>query len=742
MHTISYHRFFVFVLFTTILVIVSFNSHAAAYSCNTKQVDKFIEAEYVKSMNITTPKSRKWVQNYFMALRDGGGGILEKYKKKFDANIKVLFDNGMECDFLAKIRINGDLKDHLEGPPSVASLDVELLTGNIDSIVKFKLFLPHTRNGDNEILSTLLLRELGFLAPRTYYIPSNFNNQSVLFIFQEKIVKELIEASHLREAPILEGDERFWYANDITSFGGRVTLGRIVNDNWAIKGVTSLNISKTALSQLNLAYLEFLSGRNFFQNRNYRFLRVNALSHGEYIDKDREFKSIMVAIGAAHGLWPNNRRFYYDPIYKYFKSIYYDGNATITTLMKPTDKSILNYGTKLNIDEILGVPFAINSINKLDRKDFHTKLKKLGLNYTLDEVEFMLDRVIRNLKLMSTSNTLQDDNHYLPFFSNYKDINTNKKLIFSTEKDLRIEICNISLTSCQFDIISIKDYSKLLKGRYLGGSGIDYIFIGDKQGYVTGSYEPIHENENTFDIENGVELIAYGSLKVSINKESKKIELQTSNADDRVLLKGGMLKDWSIKFTGPINREMDGSQRFNQNLLTGCLTFLDMQVENINIDVNQASCEDSINLLRVNGNINNVAVNDALADAIDVDYSMLHFNDIKVNDAKNDCVDFSYGDYYINNVNLIDCKDKAISVGEKSTLSVDFSQILSSNIGVAAKDSSIVKVNAFNANNVATCFSAYNKKQEFWGGRITVGKHNCHSDQVFQQEGSLVEFVQ
>ena len=51
----------------------------------------------------------------------------------------------------------------------LTSLNIELIDSNIDSITGFRLFLPHTRadNGKIEIITTNLLRELGFFAPRT-----------------------------------------------------------------------------------------------------------------------------------------------------------------------------------------------------------------------------------------------------------------------------------------------------------------------------------------------------------------------------------------------------------------------------------------------------------------------------------------------------------------------------------------------------------------------------------------------
>ena len=86
--------------------------------------------------------------------------------------------------------------------------------------------------------------------------------------------------------------------------------------------------------------------------------------------------------------------------------------------------------------------------------------------------------------------------------------------------------------------------------------------------------------------------------------------------------------------------------------------------------------------------------------------------------VRNDCVDLSAGNYKLNKLNLTNCGDKALSVGEKSILMLNEITIKDSNIGIASKDSSISKLNNAYLNNMKTCVSAYNKKQEFNGGVI------------------------
>ena len=67
---------------------------------------------------------------------------------------------------------------------------------------------------------------------------------------------------------------------------------------------------------------------------------------------------------------------------------------------------------------------------------------------------------------------------YISYFSNYKD-EDQMKLVFSSERELYVEICDLLLSECQFDMLSIKDYSELLEGRYSDGSVNSYIFIGN-----------------------------------------------------------------------------------------------------------------------------------------------------------------------------------------------------------------------------------------------------------------------
>ena len=106
-------------------------------------------------------------------------------------------------------------------------------------------------------------------------------------------------------------------------------------------------------------------------------------------------------------------------------------------------------------------------------------------------------------------------------------------------------------------------------------------------------------------------------------------------------------------------------------------------------------------------------------------YIYTHITEWNQNWTRNDCVDVSYGQYNLNKLNLNNCEDKSLSVGENSTVYLDKLYSKDSNVGIASKDSSKTFANNLNFNNLNTCLSAYNKKQEFLGGIIEVKNLRC-----------------
>jgi hypothetical protein len=719
-------KLFFFLLFFSLNVFSAenFNNEdlALELDCNTSLFDDFVTATHPSFIDLTINKYRKWNKNYLNLLKNSHKYIPNEFKQKFKAHLSVTFTNGLNCRFPAEIRVNGYHRNHISNLVPITSLDVKLLQGNIDSITQFKLLLPNTINGDDEIFNSTILREFGFLSPKAYYVPVNFNNQTVKLIFQEKITKEFIEANKLREAPILEGDKRFLFIKKPFN-----SLSRMVNYKWAV-GNVNFDISRDAVSSLNRNYLEGLEGFPLLLNDKLDSNKMN------------ESFALLVALESKNGFQFENQTFYYDRIYKKFIPIYYDEMSNKLNTNKDTYKNLFTSKHGFNSDQVKGAKRVIVSIKALDKKRFMKQLNKYGLNVSSQKLNEKIDVINSNLQIISNAEDQNKVGPYKQYFSKVKD--SAKKLVFIND-GLKVEICNFSMSSCIFEQLDLKEYSKLLGGQYKNKNGIDYIFVGNKIEYENGL---ILQNNNSskfksINFDKDSNIITYGQIESDINNNSKVINFYQKELNSRVLITGGRLKNWKINFFGVKKLPIENNQRFDENLLTGCLSFIDMNIENLDIKVNNSSCEDAINFIRVSGNVNNIEIHNSNSDGLDVDYSEIDFGDIVIFNAGNDCIDFSFGEYTVQYANLNHCSDKAISAGEKTSASLNSIEVLNSSIGIASKDSSLVKIEKILFNNAKNCFSAYNKKQEFWGAKIIVNEHNCQPIRKYQQKYSLIEVM-
>ena len=228
--------------------------------------------------------------------------------------------------------------------------------------------------------------------------------------------------------------------------------------------------------------------------------------------------------------------------------------------------------------------------------------------------------------------------------------------------------------------------------------------------------------------------IAYeDGIQVKYEKDTKTLVVNQESPGSRAYILNGSLENINILFNGYNIYEPNkfDLKTFPQNFpintknLTGCLSFINTYVKDININFKNSNCEDSINFINSRGVVNNLIISNSFSDALDSDFSDLLFKNVIINQAGNDCADVSSGVYRFINMKLKNCGDKALSVGEKSLVNVDLIEAESSNTGIASKDSSQVfsKKNIFN--KVKTCVNAYKKKQEFEGAFLAMDSFNC-----------------
>ena len=174
--------------------------------------------------------------------------------------------------------------------------------------------------------------------------------------------------------------------------------------------------------------------------------------------------------------------------------------------------------------------------------------------------------------------------------------------------------------------------------------------------------------------------------------------------------------------------------------LTGCITFNDVTLRSLKVQIQDTMCEDAIHFVRTKWNIESITINKASADAIDADFSEILFSDLVIFEAGNDCVDFSAGNYKIIQSKFYKCGDKGLSAGEGSKVNLSKSKIKHALIGIVSKDSSTVYVSEATLFDVDICAAVYKKKQEYGEAYLDIKKINCLANKYFIQNGSHLSY--
>ena len=727
-----------------IFIFIVFQNSVALAKCNFNTIDYIDEInnpKNIKLIKIDTPKSQRYVRNflktYSSVIEDGF--ILPKYKKRFFAKINVIYDFG-ECNFEGKIRQSGDWPDHIKikkGNP-LRSLDISLSKGNIINVVKFKLLIPETRYNSNEILGSLILNELGFISPETFQVFTKVNGITNLMLFQEKAEKELLERNFKREGPIFEGDESLiWGYKDYDLFElANVSLSKMINEKWFTKGKNSQKITLNSFQKLQESYLDHIE---FYSNTN-TVIYPNS-------NKDQIFTNyhlLIEAMNGRHALSLHNRKFYYNVFSDSFEPIYYDGMLRLNKPIKEFNKRIYSKANINQIENYLGKLNDIKIRNNL-RKKFNYRVIKEDSIFFNNSIKQVIDNLITIKKTIIEK----------PQLKNVKILKrNNKNIYFQNHKKSKLTqsfIENIKFNGELYEVQIRPIFGKEMENMKLSSDELAEVLSKNQYANKRIVFLPkikVSENQNLKRSElkmisfNNGQIIHSKNLILEILKNEKKIKIIQSSPQDWILFSKIDLSGWKVFFKGRKNDSKESSEeRINSFGMTGCVNFFRSNLNNIFIDLEKGQCEDTLNIINSFGKIKYIKVQSAYSDALDIDFSKIDINEIEISNAKNDCIDLSGGEYMIINSNLSYCGDKAISVGEKSNLILKKVLISDAKIGVASKDSSMTKIKNIDIRNTELCLSAYNKKQEFYGGLIEVENIVCENYLIINDTDKVSKII-
>jgi hypothetical protein len=758
--------FFLFILFTNQLFASQNKSQINFNGCNNSiSVNNFnkINKLKIKKIEVDVHKYKKWTVNNIKIITSGTRFISNELKKKFEGDIIVLFEDGTKCIFKGRIRHSGDAKDHiaLKGNSVIQSLDIHLENGNIRGITKFKLFKPDVRgNLEDVIIQNQLLRNFGYLAPRSIKVDVRVNQTESIMLFQEKAAKELLEFNNRREGPILEGDQRFFFKlveiipdNNLSNWdvgtpflrnkSSKVMLSKVTNSRLIDKSDNHKKMVLNSVNNLNLIYL-YWSNRFQDEKNNFFFFDYDldntllGLFEKSNIKKLDTYNIFMQSTNSQHGLSVSNRKFYWNSIENYFEPITYDANPGIEQDFSTTTTALYRFPvSKYFNDSFDNLEKKLKDINFLK---FYNQIELSGLDLTKKELKKKINRILVNLQqlkknyLKTDKKELIEHNNYQPiknitdqFNKVLNEIDPNAYLISYNTKNNKLERCKIYLKKCELFELSNENLSGLLEGE-LKIDNFNYQYLGKNLNFNTliknKDYKKKVFNQSTIFYKDGIE--------INLDENNNTITINQTVAGSRAFIMGGKLKKSSIIFNGIKSNNIEIKKSMSNypidiRGLTGCFSLINIELEDVNIKAKNSNCEDAINFINAKGSINKINIENSFSDALDVDFSDLKFNDVNIFLALNDCTDFSGGNYNLINLKLSQCGDKGLSIGENSNVKLDKIYVDIANIGIATKDSSILKLNKAVLKNIQTCISAYNKKQEFQGGLIKINYLNCEN---------------
>ena len=218
----------------------------------------------------------------------------------------------------------------------------------------------------------------------------------------------------------------------------------------------------------------------------------------------------------------------------------------------------------------------------------------------------------------------------------------------------------------------------------------------------------------SIDFVNGGGLIVNGDFEAIGTDENKIVctSSDTSSMGITVFKSKAVVKNAEFRNLGTLD--------YQGWTLTGAVSFYESEVTIDNVIIEGNTCEDALNTIRCQIEVNGVQISNTWGDGFDADFCTGNFTNSTFRNTGNDCVDFSGSVVTINNIEIYDSGDKGISAGERSTLTVSRITIDGCLTGLASKDQSVLKAKNVTVKNAPIGIACFQKKPEFGPAHIDI----------------------
>lgn len=602
--------------------------------------------------------------------------------------------------YRAKIRLRGQFMDHIKS--NKWSFRIKLKDNKtIWGMNRFSIQTPETRRFSFEWLYQEVNRYLGLMALRYKFAQVHLNGKNLgIYGIEEFFDKRLVESNN-RRAGLL-----------VRPLGNELHVFQKQKVNLNPESKASFEIIKQIYKQ-------------------YKSLQL-PVSKIYDLEKTAKHIALSELFGAFHGHIDYNYVCYYNPITARLEPIPYDGN--ITWLLK--DRGLLIEKRQLMYFKNMA---ALNHLFP-DPKFFKLYLKYL-VNYSKPGFfdEFFKQKQAQWEEIMSVLykeypyrdfsrlDWFHENQAYIrKYLASYFDINKTltDETVYTFMKAHEIEILKIGYDKkfiSKHDLILQKDQNQ--KAFHFLKTDNKKRIIAFRRGSWKLKKDLIIPKGYTLEMGPGTELklnnsasiISYSPIKfigskeepIKISSNSKiKSGIMVLNTNGVSLLKNTLFTSLSSPNRTGLN-------------ITGAVSFYeaDVNIEDCSFSNNHNS-DDILNIIRSKFLISNSSFTNTFADAVDVDFGKGKIVKSKFKDINNDGLDFSGSAAAGTELELTNIKDKAISVGEKSSIDLNSIKINKAKIGISGKDLSVVKLNNIQIKNSKYGLAIFQKKPEYGPARV------------------------
>ena len=259
------------------------------------------------------------------------------------------------------------------------------------------------------------------------------------------------------------------------------------NGKWSTKGSAHQNISLEGMRILNQIYLRQTNSLLYDNQIDIIDFEYDLVPNfNNYLRERHEaFEAFQFALSAEHGLGTDESRYYYDPFYKDFIPIYYDGEVRI---MRDPEVPI----GAISTNSKKGIIYSLKIIDNLNKNEFQKELLRNGVNLSNNEINVLIKKIrerILSLEILSPIGILEyNPNDYNNLF--YNNFDPNIKLVFNNRttsnalpfhheyQKINLLVCNYDLSICTNTVFNIDEVRLLLEQKYTDEKENDHIFVG------------------------------------------------------------------------------------------------------------------------------------------------------------------------------------------------------------------------------------------------------------------------